>query len=137
MGLFSLLASARNVILKNRIFSLTDNAEKVIVRSISFDGKDRERTQRTVSLQKEDSDTNSISDGSDKMVIEESISFKNRETEKMKFEAMLSFKNLVLEGDNESPVSPRNQNDDFVRIQKPKIFLPKPNLNVFFFLQGR
>ncbi|KAJ4952227.1 hypothetical protein NE237_029059 [Protea cynaroides] len=132
MGLFSLLASARNIILKNRVFSLTDNAEKVIVRSISFDGKDRERTQRTVSLKKEDSDTNSLSDGSDKMVIEESISFKNRETEEIKFEATVSFKNLVLAGEKESPVAPRNHDDDFVRIQKPKIFLPKPNPDVFF-----
>ncbi|XP_043718577.1 IQ domain-containing protein IQM1-like [Telopea speciosissima] len=136
MGLsHSLLASAWIVILKNRVFRLTDTVEKVTVRSISFDGKDREMTLiRTVSFKKEDSDTVSKSDGSDKMVIEESISFKNGETtQKMKFEATVSFKDIVLNGDGMvGSAPPRSKDNDIIRIQKPKIFLPKPKPSIVF-----
>ncbi|XP_042509386.1 IQ domain-containing protein IQM1-like [Macadamia integrifolia] len=112
------------MILPNRNFGVEDNVEKVTVRSISFDGKNKGMTLRTVSFKKEDSDTISKSDeGSDKMVIEESISFNNGKHEKMKFETTVSFKDLSAW---------RSKEDESVRKQKPKISLPEPNPSVFF-----
>ncbi|XP_042521341.1 IQ domain-containing protein IQM1-like [Macadamia integrifolia] len=133
MGLsHSLLAAAWIGILKNRIFRLTDEVEKVTVRSISFDRKEREMTLRTLSFKKEDSDAISKSDVSDKMVIEESISFKNGETQKLKFEATVSFKDMVLDGEDVGSVAKKSK-DNFIRIQKkPKIFLPETKPTVVF-----
>ncbi|XP_043706899.1 IQ domain-containing protein IQM1-like [Telopea speciosissima] len=122
------------MILKNSNFRLEGNVEKVTVRSISFDGKERKMIMRTVSFKKEeDSDTISKPDGSDKMVIEESISFKNGKHENMKFEATVSFKDLVLrEQEFGLGASRSNKDNDSVRIQKPKISVPEQQPTLFF-----
>ncbi|KAJ4958868.1 hypothetical protein NE237_025979 [Protea cynaroides] len=104
------------------------NVEKVRV----FARKDREMILRTVSFKKEDSDTISELDGSDKMVIEESISSKNRDPKKMKFEATVSFKDLVLTGEEVGSAASRTEEDDVVQKQRPKISVPEPKPTVVF-----
>nr|DAD49021.1 TPA_asm: hypothetical protein HUJ06_018958 [Nelumbo nucifera] len=128
MGLsLSILLLPWKNILKKRIFGLRDNVETVIVRSISFDGKDQEMTLRTVSFKKGDTDTSLKSDGSDKMIIEESISFKHSEPPKVKLETTVSFKDLVLDSRNLSS-STWEQKDDHgnVHVSTPLKSLPDP-----------
>ncbi|KAF8401020.1 hypothetical protein HHK36_014323 [Tetracentron sinense] len=127
MGLsLSVLLSASKEILKRRIFGLTDNVKSVMVRSISFDSKDGEMTLRTVSFREGDSETITTSDGSDIMIIEESISFMNQEPEKLKLKKTFSFEDLVLDGENSDPITLKGKDDELVHKSKPMISLPEP-----------
>ncbi|OVA08420.1 hypothetical protein BVC80_209g154 [Macleaya cordata] len=99
MGLsLSLLLSSWKGIINNGSFILTDNIETVTVRSISFDGKATEMTLRTLSFKNDDFETVLKSDESNKMIIEESMSFKNLEHDNLKLKRTVSFKDLVLDG---------------------------------------
>ncbi|KAF8406873.1 hypothetical protein HHK36_005994 [Tetracentron sinense] len=125
MGLsVSLLLSPWKEILKHRILGLTNDEETVIVRSISFDSKEGEMTLRTVSFKKRDSETKS--DRPDGMIIQESISFKNWEPEKLKLQTTVSFKNLVLDTQNLDSISLKSKGGALVHKSKPTITLPEP-----------
>ncbi|KAK9102540.1 hypothetical protein Sjap_019794 [Stephania japonica] len=127
MGLsLSKLLSACIVVLENKLFSApADNTNSVVVRTISFDGKDREMTLRTVSFKESDSDMISKSG---EIVIEKSLSFKNWESEKPKLETNVSFKNLVLDSANMCPVSLKDKKEELFHKSKPTISLPEPAL---------
>ncbi|KAK9149072.1 hypothetical protein Scep_007829 [Stephania cephalantha] len=127
MGLsLSKLLSACIVILENKLFSApADNAQSVVVRTISFDGKGREMTLRTVSFKESDSDMISKSG---EIVIEKSLSFKNWEPEKPQLETNVSFKNLVLDSADMCPVSLKGKKEELFHKSKPMISLPEPDL---------
>ncbi|XP_077210583.1 IQ domain-containing protein IQM1-like [Tasmannia lanceolata] len=96
MGLsLSLLLSPWKNVLKNKVFlHMADDMETIIVRSVSFDGKDVATTLRSVSFKE-----TTASDGSAKIIFEESLSFKNWDSEKIKLEATVSFKNQTMDND--------------------------------------
>ncbi|KAJ6859639.1 hypothetical protein NC652_041814 [Populus alba x Populus x berolinensis] len=77
MGLsFSLLLSAWSAILGHKFFGSKDTVEKIVVRSLSFARKDGEMGSRTNSFKKDVSETIGKGDGSDKLSLERSLSFK-------------------------------------------------------------
>ncbi|KAF8393606.1 hypothetical protein HHK36_021850 [Tetracentron sinense] len=125
MGLsLSFLLSPWKEILEKRFFGMADKVETVTMRSISFNANDGEMTLRTVSFKNRDSETKS--DGSDEMVIEESMSIKNREPEKIRLQTTVSFKDLVLDRENSESISLKSKSNELIHISKPTISLPKP-----------
>nr|DAD44384.1 TPA_asm: hypothetical protein HUJ06_002614 [Nelumbo nucifera] len=128
MGLsLSLLLSAWKEILKIRMLGYAaDNVKTVTVRSINFDGKDGEMTLRTVSFKKEDTEAVLKSDGSDKVIIEEPISFKNSVPPKLKLETTVSFKDLVLDSKSLSSSTWKSKDDNSVNASTPISSLPDP-----------
>ncbi|KAA8540276.1 hypothetical protein F0562_024161 [Nyssa sinensis] len=136
MGLsLSLLLSSSKEILKHSLFGLTENVETVIVKSTSFDGKDR-KTLRKISFKKGDSE-NRISDGSDELVIEESVSFKKWQPEKLKLMTTVSFKNLVLDGENvdsnskgDELIHKPNPENSFLELEPAILLSPRPAIQL-------
>ncbi|XP_058068920.1 IQ domain-containing protein IQM1-like [Magnolia sinica] len=129
MGLsLSLLLAPWTLILKNKMLrrSVYD-VETVIVRSLSFNMKEAETTLRSVSFKRRDSETTSTPTGPAKMVIKESLSFKNWEPEEINLETSVSFKKGVEENDKSEPITLKSvENDDgVVRKLKPAICLPE------------
>ncbi|KAK9282044.1 hypothetical protein L1049_004956 [Liquidambar formosana] len=125
MGLsLSSLLSLSKGILKHGLFGLTGKVDTVIVRSISFNSNNVETMVRTVSFKERDSDTTTDkSDGSHKVVIEESIRSKKWKLEKLKLEATLSFKGFVVDG---QITDSKGQGDEMIHKSNPTIALPEP-----------
>ncbi|KAK3013464.1 hypothetical protein RJ639_009772 [Escallonia herrerae] len=99
MGLsLSLLVSASKNILERKLICLRDNVDTVKIRSLSFGSKDGD-ILRTVSFKKGDADNTRDTDCSN-IVIEESLSFKKWELERLRFQTTVSFKNPVPDGAN-------------------------------------
>ncbi|OVA08180.1 IQ motif [Macleaya cordata] len=130
MGLsLSLLLSAWKEIVNRNVFGFTNNVEEVIMRSISFNGRDGEMIVRNISFKKKDLENNSQSDGSDnKMIIEESISFKNWERNKLKLKTVFSFKNPFLDNQNFSSVTSKNKDEGSVHKSSPQKSFPEPEI---------
>ncbi|KAL6335165.1 hypothetical protein AAG906_029393 [Vitis piasezkii] len=124
MGLpFSLPSSIPTQSLRTRLLGSTENVDTVIVRSISFNSNDGETMLRTVSFKKRDSDNITISDGSDEVVIEESIHFRKPEFKKLRLETTVSFKSIVLDGEN---LDSREKGDELTKKTNPAETLPDP-----------
>nr|CAN81630.1 hypothetical protein VITISV_000215 [Vitis vinifera] len=124
MGLpFSLPSSIPTQSLRTRLFGSTENVDTVIVRSISFNSNDGETMLRTVSFKKRDSDNITISDGSEEVVIEESIHFRKPEVKKLRLETTVSFRSIVLDGDN---LDSREKGDELTKKTNPAETLPDP-----------
>lgn len=142
MGLsVSLLLSPWKVFFNKKILPLEHDLKTLIVRSISFDEKGTKTTLRSVSFKRTDIENMLAHDGSGKMVFEESISFKNRELDKVKLETTVSFKNNGLgndkleniqnEDDKLESVAPKSSNYERILKSKPasslpEIFSPRP-----------
>lgn len=102
MGLsLSSLLSATNEILRQRLFGLKENLDRIMLRSITFDSKLGE-ILRTISFKRGDSDTINKSKSSNDLVIEKFINFKKWKPENLTFETKVSFKNLALDGGKSS-----------------------------------
>ena len=124
MGLpFSLPSSIPTQSLRTRLFGSTENVDTVIVRSISFNSNDGETMLRTVSFKKRDSDNITISDGSEEVVIEESIHFRKPEVKKLRLETTVSFRSIVLDGEN---LDSREKGDELTKKTNPAETLPDP-----------
>lgn len=70
------------------------------VRSIDFESQKRETTLRTVSFKNINLNQTDKSDGLDEMIIEEPITSTNRKIGELKLQTIVSFKNLILHGEN-------------------------------------
>ncbi|KAF3450586.1 hypothetical protein FNV43_RR06675 [Rhamnella rubrinervis] len=70
------------------------------VRSIDFESQKRETTLRTVSFMKINLNQTGKSDSLDEMIIEEPITSTNRKIGELKLQTTVSFKNLILHGEN-------------------------------------
>ncbi|XP_048332254.2 IQ domain-containing protein IQM1 [Ziziphus jujuba] len=124
MGLsFSLLLSACKEILKHKIFRLPESFDAVLMRSMSFEGKDEKGVLKSSSFKKQDSETVTTSNfGSGKMVTERSMSFKNGESKELKPEHNSVPDHQKGSGSKASTL----RSPEKVQIQKPTILLPEP-----------
>ncbi|KAL6996312.1 hypothetical protein U1Q18_006446 [Sarracenia purpurea var. burkii] len=111
MGLsFSLLLYSSKGILKRGLFASREEVDTVIIRSISFDSKDK-KTLRTVSFKKSDSRNNTAPDCSDSLVTEETVTLIEKcKPEELKLETTVSYTNLVL--DREKTMSKTKDDGD-------------------------
>lgn len=127
MGLFlSLLVLPRKVCIKRKIFHLESDENTVMVKSISYNEKDARTTSRSVSFKKADAETKLTLDGSgENFSIEESISFKNRKVDKVKFETRLPFINEGLENEKLGSIKLTSTENEDVLKSKPASYLPK------------
>ncbi|KAK9273549.1 hypothetical protein L1049_018359 [Liquidambar formosana] len=106
MGLsLSLPLSAWNEILSHKFYRLSDAVETVIVSSITFGKKYGEKALRTISFKKDDSETNNKSEGSEEVILERSMSFKNWESEEAKLEKSVSLNDMVPDKENLDSIS--------------------------------
>uniref|UniRef100_A0A2P2K6R4 Uncharacterized protein LOC105122174 n=2 Tax=Rhizophora mucronata TaxID=61149 RepID=A0A2P2K6R4_RHIMU len=125
MGLsFSLLLSAWHQILRHNFLCPVGNEEKAPI----FERKDGEMAaSRTSSFKKEDSATTGKSeDGSEKVMLERSLSFNDWDSNKEEPNASDSSKNLVLDRDSSNSNSPMENGHKPVHITMPKISIPEP-----------
>lgn len=127
MGLFlSLLVLPRKANIKRKTFHSESDDNTVMVKSISSNVKDAETTSRSVSFKKADAETKLTLDGSgENLSIEESISFKNREVDKVKFETRLPFMNEGLENETLGSITLTSTDNEDVLKSKPASYLPK------------
>lgn len=127
MGLFlSLLVLPRKANIKRKIFHSESDDNTVMVKSISSNVKDAETTSRSVSFKKADAETKLTLDGSgENLSIEESISFKSREVDKVKFETRLPFMNEGLENETLGSITLTSTDNEDVLKSKPASYLPK------------
>lgn len=124
MGLsLSLLVSPWKVILNKKILDSECVVKNVILRSVGFNGESMKKTLRSVSLKKMDIDPILTPVVSGKKVMEESISFKNWEVDKVKLATTVSFKKEGLEIDKLEPITSKRINNDIVITSKPAICL--------------
>ncbi|KAF5180269.1 Iq domain-containing protein iqm1 [Thalictrum thalictroides] len=108
------------------MYGSTDNLQTVTVRSFSFNRNDGKMIVRTLSFKKNDGETISKSDGCDKMIMEESMSFKNWEPDSSRLKTALSFKNLVIDNQNIGSNIPKSRDNGLRPKIKPTISLPEP-----------
>ncbi|KAK3007453.1 hypothetical protein RJ639_015000 [Escallonia herrerae] len=121
MGLsLSLIVSASKNVLKHKLIGLRDNVDTVKIRSLSFGSKDGD-ILRTVSFKKGDADNTRDTDSSN-IVIEESLSFKKWEPERLRFQTTVSFKFPVLDGAN----SVTSEGHNLVHKPHPAQSFPEP-----------
>ena len=124
MGLsFSFPSSFPTDIMRKSLFGSTENVDTVIVRSVSFKSNDGETMLRTVSFKKRDSDNITNSDGSDEVVIEESIQLRRPEIKRLKLETTVSFKRVVFGGEN---FDSWENGDEWTKKANPAKTLPDP-----------
>lgn len=123
MGLSWSTPSTPTDSLRQRAVGSKENVDTVRVRSISFSANDGETMLRTVSFKKRDSDNITKSDGSDEMVIEESIHFRKPEVKRLKLKTTVSFRRINLDGEK---LNSREEGDEVTKITNPARTLPDP-----------
>lgn len=124
MGLpFSFPSSFPTETMRKRLFGSTENVDTVIVRSVSFKSNDGETMLRTVSFKKRDSKNMIKSDGSDELIIEGSIQLRRPQAKRLKLETTVSFKRVVLGGEN---LDALEKGDEWTKKTNPAKTLPDP-----------